>query len=83
MTIIDEPGKDIPKTIYDQLGTTKNDIQINNQGEKSISTTMTNLQTFDARECKSITKDRVNDRSITAKMVEEIIIRMKKETKKI
>ena len=83
MTIIDEPGKDIPKTIYDQLGTTKNDIQINNQGEKSISTTMTNLQTFDARECKSITKDRVNDRSITAKMVEGIIIRMKKETKKI
>ena len=83
MTIIDQPGKDIPKTIYDQLGTTKNDIQINNQGEKSISTTMTNLQTFDARECKSITKDRVNDRSITAKMVEEIIIRMKKETKKI
>jgi hypothetical protein len=83
VTIIDEPGKDIPKTIYDQLGTTKNDIQINNQGEKSISTTMTNLQTFDARECKSITKDRVNDRSITAKMVEEIIIRMKKETKKI
>ena len=83
MTIIGEPGKDIPKTIYDQLGTTKNDIQINNQGEKSISTTMTNLQTFDARECKSITKDRVNDRSITAKMVEEIIIRMKKETKKI
>jgi len=83
VTIIGEPGKDIPKTIYDQLGTTKNDIQINNQGEKSISTTMTNLQTFDARECKSITKDRVNDRSITAKMVEEIIIRMKKETKKI
>ena len=73
----------MPKTIYDQLGTTKNNIQINNQGEKSISTKMTNLQTFDARECKTIMKDRVNDRSITAKMVEEIIIRMKKETKKI
>jgi hypothetical protein len=42
VTIIGEPGKDIPKTIYDQLGTTKNDIQIQsgrkidfNKNEKS------------------------------------------------
>jgi hypothetical protein len=82
VTIIGEPGKDTPKTIYDQFGTTKNDIKMKNQGEKSISTKMTNLQTFDARECNTITKDRVNNRSITAKMIGGIIIRMQKKKQK-
>nr|WP_172689836.1 hypothetical protein [Pseudomonas fluorescens] len=56
------------KAIHEQLGTTKNDIQVNNQGKKYISTKMTNLRTFEAKKFNTITKDRVNDRSVTAKV---------------
>jgi len=56
------------KAIYEQLGTTKNDIQVNNQGKEYISTKMTNLRTFEAKKFNTITKDRVNDRSVTAKV---------------